>query len=218
MISPNLTDTRAEVLRGEAIVEANYVLKDSNINVMLNGTSTKLEKHGLYAFNANSGQVSVLDGKAVVQQDDHTVDLTKGHQITLAAGLKKHSFDTKAVEQQDPLYAWSRLRSEYDAEAAMQTASTVVVGGPGWWGPGWYWNPWWGMYSFLPGAGYLYSPFGWPYYSPGFIYSPGFRYGYGFGGRGFVGRGFAGGGGIAAAPHFSGGFGGGGFHGGGGRR
>src|SRR5579862_3316749 len=54
MVSPNLTDTRVEVLRGQAIVEANYVLKDSNINVMLNGSSTKLEKHGLYVFTANS--------------------------------------------------------------------------------------------------------------------------------------------------------------------
>ncbi len=230
MVSPNLTDTRVEVLRGEALVEAADVLKDSNIQVMLNGSSTKLVKHGLYDFNANSGQVSVLDGKALVLQGDRQVELKKGHMIALAAGLKKKGFDTKAVEQQDQLYAWSRLRSEYDAEAAMQSATTVVAGGPGWWGPGWYWNPWWGMYSFLPGDGFLYSPFGYPYYSPGFIYAtPGFGYGYGFHGRGFAGHGFAGrgfggrsfarGGSIAAAPHMGGGFGGGGgFHGGGGGR
>jgi len=99
----------------------------------------------------------------------------------------------------------------------MQTASTVVVGGPDWWGPGWYWNPWWGMYSFLPGDGFLYSPFGWPYYSPLFIYgTPGFYYGHpfarGFGGRGFAGHGFRGG---VAAPRVGSGFAGGGFHGGG---
>jgi len=200
MVSPNLMDTRVQVLRGEALIEANYVPKDSNIRLMLGESTTRLEKHGLYSFNANTGQVSVLDGKAVVQENDQSVELGKGRLVMLAA-LKKSSFDTKTAEQQDPLYTWSRLRSEYDSQAAIQTASTVVVGGPGWWGPGWYWNPWWGMYSFLPGTGFLYSPFGWPYYSPGFVYlAPGFRYGYGFVGHGF-----------AAAPHVSGGFGGGGF-------
>ncbi len=66
MVSPNLTGTQVEVLRGEAMVEANDVL-ESNIQVMLGGSSTQLVKPGLYVFNANSGQVSVLDGKAIVQ-------------------------------------------------------------------------------------------------------------------------------------------------------
>src|ERR1700730_14594105 len=141
--------------------------------------------------------------------------LKKGRQVALAGLLKATHFDTKVAASQDPLYAWSRLRSEYDAEAALQSARTVVVDGPGWWGPGWYWNPWWGMYSFLPGNGMLYSPFGWPYYSPVVVYSaPGFRYGYGRSfGRGFVGRGFAGGGPAFQSGGFAArGVGGGGFH------
>jgi hypothetical protein len=208
MISPSLADTRVQVLRGEAIVEAAQVFDDSNIRMLVDGASVKLTKHGLYAFDADAGRISVFDGKAVVEKDDQQVDLKKGRQVALTGPLKATHFDTKVAESQDQLYAWSRLRSEYDAEAAMQSARTVVVDGPGWWGPGWYWNPWWGMYSFLPGSGILYSPFGWPYYSPGF------RYGYGRSyGRGFAGRGFAGG-----VPAFhSGGFaargvGGGGFH------
>lgn len=211
MISPSLADTRVELLRGQALVEADQVFDDSNIRVLMDGASVKLTKHGLYTFNADAGMVRVFDGKVVAEKDDRQIDLKKGRQVALAGPLKATHFDTKAAEGQDPLYVWSRLRSEYDAEAAMQSASTVVVGGPGWWGPGWYWNPWWGMYSFLPGSGILYSPFGWPYYSPGFVY-PGFGYGYGrpFG-RGFVGRGFAG----VAAPHMGGGFAGRGFGGGG---
>lgn len=205
------------------MVEATYVLKDSNVRVVLDGASTRLTKNGVYEFNANTGQVSVLDGKAVVERDDRQVDLKKGRMITLAGPLKAAKFDTKEAEQQDPLYAWSKLRSEYDAEAAMQTASTVIVGGPSWWGPGWYWDPWWGMYSFLPGDGFLYSPFGWPYYSPLFLYrTPGFYYGHPFA-RGFGGRAVRGGvaaprvgGGFAGRGFVGGGFGGGGFHGGGG--
>lgn len=198
MVSPSLSDTRVQVLTGEAIVEADQVFKDSNINVMLGNTTSRLAKNGLYDFNANTGLVSVLEGKLDVSSDDHHTDLTKGHQVAVAGPLKSHHFDTKALEQQDQLYAWSRLRAEYDSEAAMQSANTIVVGGPGWWGPGWYWNPWWGMYSFLPGAGFFYSPFGWPYYSPVFLYAhPGFRYGYvpgGFVAGGFSARAYGGGG------------------------
>ena len=229
MASSSLDNIRVDLLGGQAIAEADQVFKDSNIRVTLDGTAVKLTKHGLYSFNADSGQIRVLDGKATVERDDRQVDLKKGRQVQLSdATLKPSKFDTKATEQQDPLYAWSRLRSEYDSEASIQSASVVTVGGPGWWGPGWYWNPWWGMYSYLPGDGYFYSPFGWPYYSPIFLYAtPGFRYGYGYGrpyyghavaGRGFAGPGFRGG----AAPRTGGGFaghagfaGGSGFHGGG---
>lgn len=220
MVSPSLSDTRVQVLTGDVIVEADQVFKDSNISVMLGATSSRLAKNGLYDFNANTGQVSVLDGKLEVLSDDHHIDLTKGHEVAVAGPFKSHHFDTKALEQQDQLYAWSRLRSEYDSEAAMQSASTVVVGGPGWWGPGWYWNPYWGMYSFLPGAGFFYSPFGWPYYSPVFIYAhPGFRYGYAphaFVGGGLSARAY--GGGFAGRAFAGGGFEGRGFGGGGFRR
>jgi hypothetical protein len=220
MVSPSLSDTRVQVLTGDVIVEADQVFKDSNISVMLGATTSRLAKHGLYDFNANTGQVSVLDGKLEVLSDDHHIDLGKGHEVAVAGPLKGQHFDTKALEQQNQLYAWSRLRSEYDSEAAMQSASTVVVGGPGWWGPGWYWNPYWGMYSFLPGDGFFYSPFGWPYYSPGFIYAhPGFRYGYAP--RAFVGGGISArayGGGLAGRGFVGGGFAGRGFGGGGFRR
>src|ERR1700686_340562 len=38
------------------------------------------------------------------------------------------------------------------------------------WGGGWYWDPWFSAFSFLPGGGIFYSPFGWGFYSPGLVY------------------------------------------------
>jgi hypothetical protein len=71
----------------------------------------------------------------------------------------------------------------------------VVVGGPyAWGGPGWFWNPWYSGWAFLPGDGYLYSPFGFAFYSP--VYWGGyFGRGFGYGGYAFRGGygGFAGG-------------------------
>lgn len=40
----------------------------------------------------------------------------------------------------------------------------------------WAWNPYYGMFTYLPGMGYGYNPFGWPIYSPmtvGSVYVPG---------------------------------------------
>ncbi|HTW65256.1 MAG TPA: hypothetical protein VME17_11595 [Bryobacteraceae bacterium] len=188
LLSPNLANTQVELLNGQAIVEVTELFKDNNLSVLMDGASTRLDKQGLYAFDANTRAIRVLDGKATVLANDRNVDLGKGKELLLAGRLKGQHFDAKAVAEQDPLYAWSNLRSEYEAEASMQSARAVFVGGgPYWYGPGWYWNPYWDMYGFIPGAGIWYSPFGWPFYSPyvaywggGFGYG-GFGYGYGHG-------------------------------------
>lgn len=186
MISPNLGDTRMELLQGRAIVEVTEIFKDSNLSVMLNGASARLDKEGLYSFDANARLVQVFDGEATVQADDHQVNLKKDRQLALMPPFKSTHFDAKAQAAQDPLYAWSNLRSEYEAQASMQTARTIFVGGgPSWYGPGWYWNPYWASYGFIPGDGIWYSPFGWPFYSPWLVYSAPW-YGYGFHGYGFA--------------------------------
>jgi hypothetical protein len=178
----------------------------------------------VYEFNADHAQLAVYDGEAKVLSGDKEIKVTKGHEISLTGSMKVAKFDRKT--QQDPLYAWSNLRSEYEAQASAQSAQAIYVGsGPFWYGPGWYWNPWWGTYGFLPASGILYSPFGWPFFSPAFAYYAPVYYGH-FGGhyvggtfpaRGFVGRGVAPRiGGFAAGAHVAtGGFGG---HMGGGHR
>jgi hypothetical protein len=239
LISPNLGDTRVELLRGRAIVEVTEIFKDNNLSVMLDGSSARLDKEGLYSFDAAARQVRVFDGKASVQVNNRSVNLDKDRQLALVEPFKATRFDAKAQAAQDPLYGWSSLRSEYEAEASMQSARNVFVGGgPYWDGPGWYWNPYWAMYGFIPGDGIWYSPFGCPFYSPWLVYSApwygyGFHGGYGFRGNGFVAGarhvsgsavasrgGFGGTGGGFAGHGFAGGFAGGmhGGFGGGGRR
>jgi hypothetical protein len=228
LVSSGLADTRVEVLRGQAIVEVAELFPDNNLWVMMNGANTRLHKQGLYAFNAGTQVVQVFDGQATVEQGDQHKELKNEHELALNGTWKVQHFDAKAQAAQDPLYAWSNLRSEYEAEASMQSARNIyVAGNPYWYGPGWYWNPYWDMYGFIPGDGIWYSPFGWPFYSPWVV---GFGYGYGFGGygRGFV-HGFAPGslghghvsgsaiasrGGFGGSARMGGGFGGRGFAGG----
>jgi len=228
MVSPNLTDTRVEVLQGTAMVEAEDLHKENNIRILDHGVTTTLEKNGLYEFDANTPRVRVYDGKAIVQSNDKQVHAGKGKQILLAADqLKAVSFDRN---QRDDLYAWSSLRSQDLAQTSVHTVG--LYGGYPYaygYGPGWYWDPYFTSYAFLPYNGFLYSPFGFGFYSPwafyGGFYGGGYyRGGYGYhhgGGRGGVPptrgafRGSSNGSSVGGSGFRSGSSGGVGFHGGG---
>ncbi len=180
MISPSLTDTRVELVRGKALVEVAEIQKENHLAVADNGISTVLERTGIYAFQASPPSVAVYDGKVRVQEDDRTVDVGKGRELPLTADsqLKPQKFDR---QDSGSLYAWSKLRSEYLAEANQSSVQTIVVGGPwwgwGWYGAGWFWNPWFDTFAWIPANGFFHSPFGYGFYSPSYwMYNPPVRY------------------------------------------
>jgi len=216
MISPSIVDTRVELLRGQAMLEAAQVQKENHLAVADGGVNTLIQKPGIYEFRATQPTVMVYDGRAEVVQNDKTIDLGKGKELVMGQ-QKPQKFDRESAEASDNLYAFSKLRSEYVSEANMSLAQNFVGGGLGWYGPGWYWDPYFTSWAFMPGAGFLYSPFGygWGYYSPAYWGMWGGYRGFGgyyrgFGGYrgGYVGHGFVG--------RASGGYGG--HFGGGGRR
>ena len=233
MISPSITDTQLAIASGNAMIEVAEIHPENDIRISEDGATTRLLKTGLYGFDAAQDQVRVFEGKAMVQDGDHQITVKSGHQLTLntSTKLKAQKFDKKEYEQSD-LYRWSSLRSSYLSEANRDAARIYVANGwygPGWIGAGWYWDPWYSAYTFLPGNGIFYSPFGWGFYSPLVAYRTGF-YGGGLGYHHHFGtayhpsvqaRGFgrAPVGGFHSAPSFHaqsfGGFHGGGF---GGRR
>ena len=58
---------------------------------------------------------------------------------TPAGKLKAQYFNEKPVNDSS-LVRWSRLRSQYEAQANLDAARTAVANN-GWYGPGWYWGP-----------------------------------------------------------------------------
>jgi hypothetical protein len=189
MVSPDLTDTVVELMNGRAMVEADWVAKENHLEIDTKGGQVVLEKNGLYEVNADKGTVATFDGKATVMVDEHSVDVGRGRLFALTNNPK---FKTEGFNRNagDSLYAWSRLRSQYMAQASAESGRTVLVGGPyAFAGPGWFWNPWYDGWAFLPGTGYLYSPFGFAFYSP--FYWHGYGNGLGYGGYAY--RGFGGG-------------------------
>ena len=221
LVSADIAEPQVEVVRGEAMVEVDFAPKDARIGVLEHGAEASIQKVGLYRFNSDTGQVAVIDGKLNVSENGQSKELGKGREVNLMAPkLKAVSFDPKV---EDDLYRWSSVRAGYLAEANASMAQTFHAGYGYGYGPyagaGWYWDPYFDFYSWLPGDGFFYGPFGYPFFSPGYaMFAPrfgyGFRGGYGYGRGGYLARGGFGGRGVAMAPR-AGGFSGGGFHGGG---
>ncbi len=181
MLSPDLSNTQVQLMNGSAMLEVDELFKENNLSLVLGDATTRIEKNGLYDFNTNPASVKVLDGKAITFEGDREVKLGKGHEALLQEGQSplKQKYNKDVVEN-DPLYRWSKLRSEYAAESNVETANAVLMDG-GWWGPGWYWDPFWSDFAFLPGDGILWGPFGWGFFAPDYVtWAP--YYGYYLGG------------------------------------
>jgi len=188
MISPGLANTQIELERGQAIVEVAEIHPENNIRIRQNALTVRLEKTGLYEFVVDGNHVRVFEGKAEVDTGTRQFTVKGEHELVTSdnGALKVEKFDRKLYADTD-LYNWSSLRSAYLAEANVNEASYYqqygwVPGGPPWWGAGWYWNPWYSAYTFMPGDGIFFSPFGWGFYSPWCVYrAPFYGNGYGYG-------------------------------------
>jgi hypothetical protein len=182
MVSPGLANTQVQLTGGSGIMEVDELFKENNLSVVVDGATTRIEKVGLYDFNANQPSVKVLDGKAITYEGDDSVSLGKGREALLAEGqpISRQKFNIAEVEE-DPLYRWSKLRAEYATESNVEEGNALMAEG-GWWGPGWYWDPFWADFAFMPGWGIGWGPFGFPFFSPwyaGFAPYYGFWGGYG---------------------------------------
>jgi hypothetical protein len=234
MISPDLTHTEVAIEHGRAEVEADQLYQQNRILIDLDGDQTQILKNGLYEFDADSNTARTFDGRLAVYPGNNLPDGTKPvevksrHQLVLAGdNIKPAGFNKDRTE--DELYRWSELRSQYLGEANVDLAAQYANYGPaygyGGFAPGWAWDPYLYAYDWLPGDGPFFSPFGFGFYSPYYLYRGGFVYGRGFYGRGV---GFRGGYGLRSGIAYrssavSGrgefhGISGGGFHGGGGHR
>lgn len=192
MLSPDLSMTQVQLEKGRAGVEVDEIHDQNDLQVIDGGITTRLNKRGYYEFDANQPRVMVFKGEAHVELNDNKWKALKAHhEFALVQGSslfreKPRSFDENSSK--DALYNWSRLRSEYMAEANNQMAAEY--GGP-YFGPGWYWDPWAFGYAYM-GFGPFASPFGWGFYpfQWGYPYS-GF-YGGHFGHAGWRRRDFSG--------------------------
>jgi len=214
MVSPDLTKTEVQIDRGTAEVEVDQLYKQNELLIDQGPAQAKLLKNGLYEFNLAANTIRVFDGEAAVSPSQSArkwITVKDHHQLAINGEPgKTQDFNGEQAANNDPLYAWSKLRADYLGQANLNLAEEYA-GAPGF-DPGWFWDPGLYAYTWLPGDGLFWSPFGYGFYSPLYLYGGGSIYpGYGYrGDYGFHGGyGYEGGG-------FRGGFSGGGFRGGGG--
>jgi hypothetical protein len=180
MLTNRLIDTRVELLTGSHIVEVVEVQKDNNLTLAIKDATVVITKHGLYRFDVDQSRIKVFDGVlgVTVNGQSNLVGAGKMIDATTASVEKFDKEDTDALDH------WVRRRAELvamaNASSAKQQhdygcapnsnfaavnngASTSPCNDPC---GSWRYNPWFGVYTHVPCGGNIYSPYGFPYYSP----------------------------------------------------
>ncbi|MGI8988688.1 MAG: hypothetical protein ACR2I2_03765 [Bryobacteraceae bacterium] len=169
MITNRLIDTRVEFVSGAVMVEVDDPLKDNSVALVYKDYTVQLKKHGLYGFESEPPQLKVYNGEAEVTTDGNTVLVKEGKLLPFTSALVAEKFDNK---EGDALWRWSKRRSEYVSVANLSAAKYVKDSGTSTWNTGgWYYNPYYSMFTYLPGRGTFYSPFGYSFWSPYSIYN-----------------------------------------------
>jgi hypothetical protein len=179
MLDTRLTSTRVDVLSGMVTLESDdpqMSVKNSPVTLLYKDYEIRMLTHGLVEITSDPSQMKVFKGEAEVATADNRVVVRDGHLLPFSAGLTTEKFDGKTG---DDLYLWTRDRSGDLSAANMSSARTLSSGsgygfangsGSGAWNGGWYFNPFFDMYTYVPGAGTMWNPFGYGFFSPATIY------------------------------------------------
>jgi hypothetical protein len=203
MLSNRLIDTRVELQAGSAVVEVDQTKLDYNVTIALKDGLVTLSKVGVFRFDSDPARLKVFHGMATAEVGGQSVAVATGKMLALTGGAATvEKFD---VTQTDALDNWSQRHAEAMAMANLSGAkySNDSYSSPV--GNTWVYNPYYGMYSYMPMMGTMCNPFyGLCFYSPlsayqAFYYGPmaygygypmyayGYAYGYGYGNSMFGG-------------------------------
>jgi hypothetical protein len=219
MVTNRLIDTRLEFLSGSAVVEAADIPKDNSVTVVYKEAAVHFPKKGIYRFDASPGQLRVYDGEAEVTAGDKNIQVKEGHELAFDT-LAVNNFDKKVgdtlnrwSERRAEYIAMANVSAANSVRTSAMYGgdvySSLGYGGYGYggygygmggyglgpydgFGGGWFFNPYFGMFTFVPGMmGAFYSPYGYRLWSPFDVYMaymPGMYYGFGpnyYGGGGY---------------------------------
>ena len=166
LITSRLIDTRVELLEGSAVVDALELAKDTNVTFVCKEASVTLGKAGHYRFDTEPARLRVYAGMVRVEVAGKQAEVSGGKAVGLGnAVLLTEKFDKDST---DSLDNWSRRRAEVMAMANVSAARSAYASSGG--SNLWRWNPYFGMYTYLPGSGrFCDSFYGYCYWSPGTV-------------------------------------------------
>jgi len=164
MVTPSLVDTHLELLQGEAIIEAVGIIRGSQVSVADNGAAASgaaitIAANGLYRIRGQSA--AVYSGNMEVTLGGQAIKLGKGRQTQFVQPIRSEKMD---MDEGDELYAWSSVRSQYEAAASYQAARASAFSGQN--QTGWLFYDVFDTWAWLPQRTFF-SPFGWGFYPSG---------------------------------------------------
>jgi hypothetical protein len=164
LVSSRPDNTRAELLRGEALLEVLELGKRDHLEIINKEAYTHLLKPGLYVFHVEGPTVRVYQGKAQVEDDRRIASFSRGKQLTLnTKSMEPQKFD---LTENDGLYSWSAQRTRTMAQTSESMVGNLLAFARGEkYDAGWYWNPWFQAWAFVPAEGYRLSAFGYGFYA-----------------------------------------------------
>jgi hypothetical protein len=167
MLSNRLSETRLELLSGSALIEWADQDKHEPLTFVVKDAQVTLLKRGVYRLDAASpAGIRVYDGEARVTRDGQSAEVKRAKMLALEGVAVPEKFDNKTG---DALFRWARRRAEYLSYANINAAKNAASSGM-FAGSGWVYNPWFGMFTWMPGAGFYNSFWGYRYFSPYTVY------------------------------------------------
>jgi hypothetical protein len=188
MVTNRFIDTRVELMEGSGVVQVPEIQKDNSLTVVLANAAVTIAKAGDYHFDASPARLKVFAGEANVKIGNETVVVGGGKMVNVDGALA--SVEKFNKEDLDSLDRWSARRGELTAAANASSArqvydangrsapcyATNVTPGAI---PGTTpcvgtlrWNPWYGLWTYIPYGGMVCDPFwGYCYYNPMRVYS-----------------------------------------------
>ena len=167
MLSSKLTDVRVRLDAGSAVIEIDELDKAVAITIVAGDQDVQLERTGLYHFDLfpdEAPRLRVFAGEALVGK----VKVGAKKEVRLDGDLTISKFNP---EDTDPLDRWSRRRASYVSMASVSAGRLAYDRDMRFSRSSWFFNPLYGMYTFIPYRGVSYSPYGFGFYSPRAVYA-----------------------------------------------
>jgi hypothetical protein len=186
-------------------VDAGSSVKDPAVTIVYKDFQTQPMREGIFELTSMPSQVRVFKGEAKVFGNDTSVNVKEGNMVELGMTMASAKFDAKdgddlylwSRDRSAYLSAGNMSSARTMATSGFGNGAAMGNGmgygslgfGSGYaytgWNPamwngfsgGWYYNSYLNMYSYMPFAGTMYSPFGYGYYNPmtiGYVYTPGY--------------------------------------------
>ena len=169
--SGSLTNTKVRVLDGDVIIEATEIYDGGRLAIQLGAREAVVTRAGIYRFTSSPEELRVYEGRIEVSTDDSNKPTLakKNAVVSMTSGLITGKFDSGLG---DTFYRWASRRSGYIAMANVSSAKMAHDNLYGYgFRSGWIYNPYFGMFTYIPYGGMLMSPFGYHYYTPSSVYA-----------------------------------------------